>query len=191
MGAMTRRSYKRSVFSSYVSELRRTGLFDDVRAGASMELAALLDRPGEAPAWIGPGPFEEVTASIHSRRGREGLRKLGYQVMKNGFAAIFEPIVHLSLTLFAASPAALFSRAPLMLSVTSRGVQMKWTPTSPTGGTMEVRCAEPVPDLNWIPWEGIYLHMLEMTRASGTVGMARPASDGRSCQIDISWTPTK
>lgn len=189
MSGPGQRSFKRSVFSSYVNELRRTGLFDEVRAAASPQLAALLDNPRSAPPWIDPPPIEELTAAVHARRGREGVRDLGYQVMKNGFTAIFEPIIHLSLTLLGTSPASLLSRAPLMLSITSRGVEMNWLPTGPSGGTMEVRCAERVPAINWIPWEGTLAYALELAGFPGTVGESRPAADGHSCEIDVSWTP--
>jgi hypothetical protein len=181
-------SFRGTVFRSYCDELRRAGVFEKVRAGASSGLAALLDDPGRAPSWMGPAPFDEIMAAVCALRGREGVRELGYHVMKSGFTKVLEPIIHLSLSLMGASPASLLSRAHLMLSVVSRGVEMTWTQSNAHRGTMLVRCEQPIPEITWAGWEGCFLYGLELARASGTVSPARAAADGRSCEIDVSWT---
>ena len=187
MSPTKRRSFRGSVFRSYCDELRRTGIFEKVRAGASERLKPLLDDPRKATSWIDPPAMDELTAAIHAWRGREGLRELGYHVMKSGFTKVLEPIIHLSLSL-GASPAGLFSKAALMLSVVSRGVEMSWKPSGGAGGTMSIRCQEAIPAINWTIWEGCFLYTLELARAKGTVGEARVAADGKSCEIDVGWS---
>src|SRR5258708_2476684 len=93
------RSFRGSVFRSYCDELRRTGIFEKVGAGAWERRKPLLDDPRRAPSWIEPPPMDELTAAIHKLRGRDGLRELGYHVMKSGFTKVMEPIIHLSLSL--------------------------------------------------------------------------------------------
>lgn len=183
------RSFKRSVFTSYLDELRSAGLLGEVRARASTELRALLDAPRKAEPWMGPLPLDEINTAVAALGGREAVRRLGFQVMKRGFTTVMEPIIHVSLTLLGASPASLFSRAQLMLAVTSRGVQMEWVANGPASGTMHVVCGELVPPSSWAAWEGCLLYGLELAGSSGTVGEARPAADGHSCEIDVSWTP--
>src|SRR5436190_13191147 len=144
MSSANGRSFRASLFRSYCDELRRIGIFDQVKAGASAGLKLLLDDPRQAPSWMGPEPFDELAVAIEALRGREAMRELGYRVMKTGFTAVLEPIIHLALSI-AGSPASLFSRANLMLAVVSRGVEMTWKPAGKTAGTMSVRCDDPIP----------------------------------------------
>jgi len=109
-------------------------------------------------------------------------------VMKRDFTLVLEPIIQLSLSLLGASPASLYSRAHLMLAVISHGVTMTWTPAGQSGGTMQVACGDAVPAVSWAAWEGCFLYVLELAGATGTVGEARSAADGRSCAVDVAWT---
>lgn len=189
MSALPPRSFKRSLFTSYLEDLQANGLLSRVRALASAELAALLDQPRDTEPWITAAPIDEMNAAVEALSGREAVRQLGLAVMKGGFTKVLEPIIHLSLSLFGASPASLFTRAHLMLAVVSRGVEMKWTPAGKTSGSMQVICGDVVPPVSWAAWEGTFLYVLELAGATGTVGEARPAADGRSCAIDVSWKP--
>jgi hypothetical protein len=181
------RSFKRSLFTSYVTELRRTGLFEQVRTGAPPAVGALLDDPRGAPLWLEPEAFDFVNAQVYALRRREGLRDLGYQVMKHGFTRIVEPIVQVSLNVFGGTPDSVFARANLMLSIVSQGVHMTWVPTGPLRGTMQIRCEMKVPDITWVPWEGTLAYGLELAGARGVVKPARIAADGQSCEVDVSW----
>lgn len=183
---MAGRRLKSSVFRSYVKELERIGALAEVRAGASPTLAALLDEPRAVSGWMDPAPFEEITALLLKLRGREAVRTLGYQVMKTGFTAVFEPVFHVALAL-AGGAGSLFSRAEMLASIVSDGVEMRWAPSGPNGGTMRLRCAEPLPPASWIPWEGCYVYGLEVAKTEGKVSEARPSADGRTCEIDVSW----
>ena len=182
------RSFKRSLFTSYLDVLQRTGLLVRVRAGAGAELAALLDRPRGAGPWMPGATFDELNAALEALAGREAVRQLGLNVMKRDFTLVLEPIIHLSLSLLGASPASLFSRAHLMLAVISHGVEMKWTPAGRSGGTMQVVCGDAVPSISWAAWEGCFLYILELAAATGTVCEARSAADGRGCAVDVAWT---
>ena len=189
MSALPPRSFKRSLLTSYLQDLQSNGLLPRVRATASAGLGELIDHPGATEPWIPAAPVDEINAAVAELGGREAVRQLGLAVMKSGFVKVLEPIIHLSLSLFGGTPASLFLRAPLMLAVVSRGVEMKWTATSRTGGTMKVVCGDPVPLPSWAAWEGTFLHILELAGVTGTVGEARPAADGRSCEIEVAWTP--
>ncbi len=188
MSALPPRSFKRSLLTAYLRDLQGNGRLLRVRAEASAGLGELIDHPDQTEPWVSAAPLDELNAAVAALGGREAVRQLGLAVMKSGFTKVLEPIIHLSLSLFGASPASLFLRAPLMLAVVSRGVEMQWMATSRTGGTMKIVCGDPVPPLSWAAWEGTFLHILELAGASGTVGEARPAADGRSCEIDVAWT---
>ena len=183
------RSYSRSFLRGYVAELRRIKLFDEVRAGASPRLASLLDDPEMAPSWMDPEPLDEILVAVATLRGRDACRELGRQVMKsNAFLTVLEPIIHLAMSITGGGPSALFSRAQMMASVKARGIETLWKSTGPASGTMRIRSQGPMLDWSWAAWEGSLAYGLEFAGVKGSVSRARPAPDGRSCEIDVSWT---
>jgi hypothetical protein len=186
------RSYSRSVLRGYVTELRRAGLYDQVRARASAELATCMEDPHGVPAWLGPATLDELLGIVGGLRGRDGVGALSYDTMKGGgFKSVLEPIIQLSLATLGASPGSLFSRAETMVSVVMRGIELKWTPGGKSSGTVRMRCETPVPELSWAAWEGVCLWTCELAGTRGAVAAARPAPDGRSCEVDVSWEQRK
>ena len=187
MHGLKPRQFSRSVFRAHVDELHRTGLFPAVRKAASPGLGAFLDTPGNAPAWLGGPPFDELNAVVYRLYGRSGLRALLSGSMHRGIAQILEPIFQFSLTFLGGGPGSIFGRAGTLLAVNTRGVEMTWAPAGPASGTMRVQCGEEVPPVSWIAWEGVFEYVLQLAGATGTVAEARPAADGCSCEIDVSW----
>jgi hypothetical protein len=183
------RKYTRSVLRSYIAELRRLGILDEARARASPEVLPLLDKAGRAPSWIGPEAIDEALAVVGTPpRGRDAVREFSYQTMKEGgFPSMLEPLIHLSLSMLGASPASLFTRAQTMVSVVMRGIEMKWIPGGEASGAIRMRCEEPVPELTWAAWEGVFLWAFDLSGTHGTVAAARPSSDRRTCEVDVSW----
>lgn len=185
------RKYKRAIFIGYVAELKQMGIFEAVRAAASPELAALLDDPRRAPSWLEPGPLDEVIAAVGRLRGRNACRELGFNVMKHGFTSVLEPIIHLSLSVIGGGPGSLYSRAQMMVSVTTRGIEMKWKPTAPTSGTVRISSVDVMQDFAWAAWEGTLVYGLELAGVDGTVAPARCEPGGKSCDVDIAWNKGK
>ncbi len=184
------RRYTRSVLRGYVAELHRLGIFDATFAGAPPEIAPLLENPGRAPSWLGPEAIDVVLTAVDKFRGREAVRDLGYHLVKHrGLASVLEPFIELSLTLTGRGPGSLFSRLPAIASVGSRGLEVRWVPASPMTGTIHIRCDDPVLDLVWAAWEGMFMYGLELGGRKGTVARARTAADGKSCEVDVSWEP--
>jgi hypothetical protein len=182
------RGYRRSVFQSLGDELRRSGLFDEVRSRASVDLASGLDNPASADPWLGPAYIDELFSIVAALRGPDGVRELNYQSAKRGgFRAVLEPIIQVSASILGVGPGSIFARAETMMSVITRGFEARWSPTSASSGTLRLRCEDPVMELIWTGWEGIALWGCELAGARGTVARARPSADGRSCEIDISW----
>jgi len=186
------RSYGRSVLRGYVAEMRRAGLYDQVRARASAELATCMEDPRGVPAWLGPATLDELLAIVGGLRGRDAVGALSYHTMKGGgFKSVLDHFIHLSLSMLGANPGSLFSRADTMVSVVMRGIELKWTPGGKSSGTMRMRCETPVPELSWAAWEGVFLWACELAGTRGAVVAARPAPDGRSCEVEVSWEPRK
>jgi hypothetical protein len=168
------RSYGRSVLRGYVAELRRAGLYDQVRARASTELATCMEDPRGAPSWLGPATLDEMLGIVGGLRGRDAVGALSYDTMKGGgFKAVLEPIIQLSLSILGASPGSLFTRTDAMVSVVMRGIELKWTPGGKSSGTMRMRCETPVPELSWAAWEGVFLWACELAGTQGAVAPAR------------------
>ncbi len=182
------RSFTRSVLRSHVEALKESGRLDAVRSRASPSLAALLDRPNEAPAWIEGRTFDELNGIVHGLYGREGLRGLLWQVMASGIAKVIEPIVQFSLSFLGGTPAALFSRANSLVSVNARNIEIGWKQSSPSSGTVNVQFGDAAAPATWIAWEGIAAYILHAAGAKGTVGEARSTDGGRTCAIDVSWS---
>jgi hypothetical protein len=184
------RQYTRSVLRGYVAELHRLGIFDATLASAPPEIAALLEKPGRAPPWLGPEAIDVVLTAVDKFRGREAVRELGYHLMKHrGFASVLEPFIQLSLALTRGGPGSLFPRLPAIVSVSTRGLEMRWVPAGPLNGTVHIRCDDPTLDLVWAAWEGIFVYGLELGGSKGTVARARAAPDGKSCEVDVIWEP--
>lgn len=181
------RQFNRSVLRAHVDSLRRSGLFEEVRADVSPGVAILLDHPGKAPAWLGGGCFDELNAAIHRRRARAGLRDFLGHVMQTSLAGTLEPIIRFVLGFLGQGPAAIFGRTDLMLSTNTRNIEMHWKATSRKSGVITVVCGEPVPEVSWIAWEGTFAWVLALTGATGSVGEARPSADARCCEIDVRW----
>lgn len=182
--------FSRSILRGYVAEIRRLGIFDEVRASASQELLPLLVDPRRAPAWLPVALLDETIAAVGALRGRAAVREMGLRAMKDGgLATVLEPIIHLTLAVLGGNPASLFARAQMMASVIARGVAVSWTPGRGTTGMVAIQCGARVPELSWAPWEGAFLYPYDLTGSRGEVAQARPAADGRSAEIDVSWTP--
>jgi hypothetical protein len=180
------------VLRGYVGELRRAGLYDQIRARASAELATCMEDPRGADAWLGPPTLDELLAIVGGLRGRDAVGSLSHDTMKSGgFKSVLEPIIHLALSVLGATPGSLFSRADAMVSVVMRGIELKWTPGGKSSGTMRMRCETPVPELSWAAWEGVFRWACELAGTQGAVAAARPAPDGRSCEVDLSWEQRK
>ena len=176
----------------YVAELGRLGILDQARAQASPEVLPLLEKPERAPSWIGSEAIDEMLLVVGALRGRETAREIGYHMAKDhGFAAALAPVIHVALSIMGGDPGALFSRLPIMTSLSTKGLEVSWVATAPSSGTVRIRASDPTPDLAWAAWEGIFVYGLELASAEGTVARARTAPDGKSCEVDVSWEPRK
>lgn len=174
-----------------MEELKRQGIFSAVRDGSSPGLIAALDDPFHLPSWIDHTLIEEALKGVFRLGGRNAVRDLSYNAIHRRFGTILEPIVHVALRVMGGGPAAMYARANLMLSVSTQGIAMKWIPSGPTSGTMRIRCDEPMPELGCISWEGPMACVLDLANAAGVVSEGRRAADGKSCEIDVSWTEGK
>jgi hypothetical protein len=184
--------YSRSVLRGYVGELRRLELFDEVRARASEDLAACMDDPAAVPGWLGPATFDELLEIAGALRGREAVVEISHHAVRGGgFKAVLEPIIHLSMSILGAGPAALLSRANTMASVVLRGIELEWAPSGESSGTMRLRCETPVGEMTWAAWEGVFHWLCELAGARGTIATTRTAPDGRSHEANLSWERSK
>ncbi|HUJ26836.1 MAG TPA: hypothetical protein VLW85_12505 [Myxococcales bacterium] len=180
-------SYRRSVFVSYLRELGRLGILGQVRDRVPGEVQSLIDDPLGADEFIDAGCFDHLLLAVGDLRGRDTVRAMGYQVMKNGFAEVLEPIIHFALYVSGGTPHALFSRAHIMAAIVSHGMKMEWHETGPRAGRMRLAANAPVPAMAWAAWEGCGLYLLELAGTGGYVDDAQVPPDGLSCEIAIRW----
>jgi hypothetical protein len=181
--------YSKSILRGFIAELHHLGVFEEIKARASPELLPLLIDPGSAPSWQAVAPLDEINTVLGALLGRGAVRDLGYRTLKEGgLASVLEPIIHLTIAVMGSNPGSLFARMQLMASVISRGLELGWRPVGSTAGVITIRCDERVPEMSWGPWEGALRYPYDLTGYHGEVAQARPAADGRSCEIDVSWT---
>ncbi|HUJ28428.1 MAG TPA: hypothetical protein VLW85_20545 [Myxococcales bacterium] len=183
------RQFNRSVLRAHIDELRWRNELDAVRSRVSPAVAALLDNPRSAPAWLGGEAFDEINAAIYALHGREGLRGFLFSVMQTGLIKVLEPVIQFALNFLGSGPPAVFGRSDMMLAVNTRNVEMRWKQTSDFSGEVTVLCGEAVPPITWIAWEGVFGYILHLAAVKGTVAEAVPGADGHSARIDLRWEP--
>ena len=183
------RQLNRSVLRAHVDELRWRNELAAVRSRCSPAVAALLDNPRAAPAWLEGTAFDELNNAIYDLYGREGLRSFLFAVMQSGLIKVIEPLVQFALNFLGTGPSAIFRRADMMLSVNTRNIEMDWKPTSDFSGEMTVRFGDKSPPTAWMAWEGVFGFILHLAGAKGTIAEAVPAGDGLSARIDVRWEP--
>jgi len=182
------RSFRRSMLRGYANEIRRLGLMDQILRRVSPETAELLHAPDKAPAWVPGARLDDILIALVALRTREAARELGYRLIKGGtLEAVLAPIISFSLTFLGGDPASLFSRAQVMASVISHGIELRWEKTGPTAGTIKIVTEEPMPDPSWAAWEGALSFAFELTSTAGEISPARPAPDDRCGEVRISW----
>ena len=184
----TPRAFRRSILRGYASEIERLGLMGEILAHVSPEVAELLRAPGKAPAWVPGARLDEILIALVALRSREAARELGYRLIKGGtLEAVLAPIITVSLKFLGGDPASLFSRAQVMASVISHGIQLRWEKSGPSAGTIKIVTEKPMPDSSWAAWEGALSVAFELTATAGEILPARPAPDDRCGEVRISW----
>jgi hypothetical protein len=171
-----------------VAEIERLGLMSEILQRVSPEVADLLRAPDKAPAWVAGARLDAILIALVALRGREAARELGYRLIKGGaLEAVLAPIIGVSLKFLGGDPASLLSRAHVMASVISQGIDLRWERSGPSEGTIKIVTEEPMPDSSWAAWEGAFKVAFELTGTSGVVSPAQPAPDDRCGEVRISW----
>ena len=104
-----------------------------------------------------------------------------------GLAKVLAPIISLALAFSQHGPAPLFARLHSMAHILVKGMSLEWLPLSDRAGTVRFRVGERVPEISWLPWEGILTYAYEAAKVVGTVDPARLLPDGLGCEIDVKW----
>ncbi len=184
----TPRAFRRSILRGYASEIERLGLMGEIAERVPPEVAELLRAPNKAPAWVPGASLDDILIALVALRSREAARELGYRLIKGGtLEAVLAPIISFSLTFVGGDPASLFSRAQVMASVISHGIQLRWEKTGPSAGTIKIVTEEPMPDSSWAAWEGALSVAFALTATAGEISPAQPAPDDRCGEVRISW----
>src|SRR5260370_37113565 len=139
------------------------------------ETAELLRAPNKAAAWVAGDRLGEIVIALVALRSREAARELGYRLIKGGtLEAVLAPIITVSLKFVGGDPASLFSRAQVMASVISHGIQLRWEKTGPSADTIKIVTEEPMPDPSWAAREGALSVAFALTATAGELSPAQP-----------------
>jgi hypothetical protein len=184
------RKLNRGVLRAHVEALRRTNQLSAVLALCSPKVVAILQNPRAAPAWLGGDVYDEINDAVYQLHGRAGLRRFLVEVMQSGLIKVLEPLIQFAFKFVGSGPPALLSRSDLLLSLNTRDIEMEWKQTSAGSGEMIVRFGDWAPPTAWMAWEGVFIFLLQIANATGTVGEAVPLHEGYSARIDVRWIST-
>ena len=172
------------------AEIRRLELETQVRARLSPASGVVLDTSAHRlKAWYPASVSDEFLDAVKDLRSRDTVRTMGHEVMKNGIGLVLAPLLDLWLQFAEVGPAALLSRVHIAAPLVLRGMGFEWVPGDARRGVMILRCEDCMRDSTWALWEGVLHYAFDLTHVKGTVSPARPAGDGRSAEIDVSWEP--
>src|SRR5260370_36791319 len=144
------------------------------------ETAELLRAPNKAAAWVAGDRLGEIVIALVALRSREAARELGYRLIKGGtLEAVLAPIITVSLKFLGGDPASLFSRAQVMASVISHGIQLRWEKPGPSARPLKVATEKPMPDPPWPAWDGALSVAFGRTATAGGSWPPRPAPPSR------------
>lgn len=171
----------------YRSALQRQGRLDAALEALPHDTAQLLREPPPPQQWLAGQWLLELSQALGRSEGREGCRKLGFEVGREVAGGALEPLIRTLLTLHRTRLQGVYERLGLLANLLLRGPVLLYTPDSERAGTLGIVHAEPAPDALYALWEGCLLYAHHLCGVEGGVGRARLGPEGRSGLVQVSW----
>ena len=162
------------------------GWLDAALAALLHDTAQLLREPPPPQQWLAGQWLLELSQALGSTLGREGCRKLGFEVGREVAGGALELLIRTLLTLHCTRLQGVYERLGLLANLSLRGPVLLYTPDSERAGTLGIVHAGP-PDALYALWEGCLLYAHHLCGVEGGVGRARLGSEGRSGLVQVSW----
>ncbi|HEY6912164.1 MAG TPA: hypothetical protein VI356_22485 [Myxococcales bacterium] len=169
------RQFSGAVLRADVAWLEKNGLKEAVRERVPAETRALLDKPPLPISWVSGRHVDAVLEAVMAAAGEDKVIQLGAETTRNSFGPVVRPLLKTLVTLFGASPAALFSRLDTVLPVFSRGSTFTYEPSGEREGLLRLRIVDRAPRAWFVQWRGTLAFGFEVAGVNGSIA---------SCDID-------
>lgn len=158
----------------------------EVKAALNPATRAALDDPNSTK-WHDGSVVLEAAEVVKRFGGNEGVEAMNYHAVKRSLGPVMAPFLKVSLALFGASPATLFSRMNENLTPVMRGVTTTWAAADPLSGRLIVTHPDPVLAVSWPCWRGSLRFTFDLCGVKGEiVDRSQPSSD-RTLAFDLAW----
>jgi hypothetical protein len=171
----------------YRNALERLGRLEPTLEALPEETAAVLREPPPPEQWLGGEWLMDLAETVCRGVGREGCRRVGFEVAREVASGPLSPLVSTLLTLHRTRMQSVYERLGLLSNLLLRGPVLLYTPESEHAGTLGIVHAHPVPDALYALWEGILVYVHHRCGVEGGVGRTRLGSDGCSGLVHVSW----
>ncbi|MBF5045987.1 hypothetical protein FGE12_26480 [Aggregicoccus sp. 17bor-14] len=171
----------------YRSALERLGRLPQTLAALPQESAALFREPPAPQQWVPGRWLVELSEALRQGVGREGCRRVGFEVAREVSSGAMRPLVSTLVALHRARLQGVYERLGLVANLLLRGPVLLYTPETERTGSLGIVHAEPVPDALYALWEGCLVYVHHLCGVEGGVGRARLGPDGSSSLVSVSW----
>jgi hypothetical protein len=182
------RQFSGAVLRADVAWLEKQGLKAAVRERLPPDTQALLDKPPLLITWLAARHIDALLDAVLQIGGEEKLVQLGEETTRASFGPVLRPLLRTLVSLFGASPAALFSKIDSTLPVFVRGASFTYEPGGDREGVLHLRTVDRPPPAWLLQWKGTLRFTFEVANAKGSVTSCVPDPDGRGAVYAVSWS---
>lgn len=182
------RQFSGSVLRADVAWLEKNGLKQAVRERVPAETQALLDKPPLPISWVSGRHVDALLEAVMAAAGEEKVIQLGEETTRNSFGPLVRPLLKTLVTLFGASPAALFSRLDTVLPVFSRGSTFTWEPSGEHEGVLRLRIVDRAPRAWFVQWRGTLRFGFEVAGVTGSIASCDIDADAKGAVYRVAWS---
>lgn len=175
-----------AVVIGYVRWLRQAGYYDSVAARVSPSLRKLMEEPPIRTAWVSAQDVEALMSVLEQVAPLGQCRRMGSDTTRDSILPAVRPMIEAALRRAGTSPAAIYERLPVMLSMVVPDQSVRWEPHGPRRGEALIGWPYRPCDATLEVWAGALEVGLELCGAKGTVTiLGRP--EPNSARFEIEW----
>jgi hypothetical protein len=178
--------HKSLAVHAVIKELKRRGLYEQVRAGVSDSTREVLDHVVERAYHPGTA-LDETLHVLQGLRGAEVVEEVMYEVTRGSFTGVVGPLAKLFLTVAGNGPQTLLARFQMLAGAGVRGYTCAWTQTGPTSGVLSITGERVVPGSAEHIWKGTVSYLLAFAEVKGEVKILPRRDEGHTVVLEVSW----
>jgi len=177
-----------AVLRADIAWLEKNGLEVAVRDRLPPDTQALLDHPPLPMSWVPARHIDALLDAVLQIGGEDKLLQLGEETTQASFGPVLRPLLRTLVSLFGASPAALFSRIDSALAVFLKGASFTYEARGDREGVLHLRTVDRPLLAFHLQWKGTLRFTFDVANAKGAVNSCVVDPDGRGAVYSVSWT---